>query len=279
MRIVSFIRAGAASFGLHTEAGIVDAQRRLGFPDLASLIAGDGLDRLVAIGSEPPDWDHDGIEFLPVVPNAPRVFCVGANYFEHMQEAGREPPEKPWIFLRNNASFSGHRQPIVRPAQSDSFDWEVEFCAVIGSPGRRVDPDDALRHVFGYTVFNDGSVREFQRHSPLWIQGKNFDRSGSVGPWIVPANEVDPSFELRMRSRLNGETMQDDVVNRWHFSLQDVIAYISLWTALQPGDLVAMGTPSGVGFARQPPVFMQPGDTIEVEIESIGKLTNPVVAE
>jgi len=154
----------------------------------------------------------------------------------------------------------------------------VELCAIVGNPGRRIDAAAALEHIAGYTVFNDGSIREYQWHSPLWMQGKNFDQSGAVGPWMVPADEIDPSFDLRMRTRLNGDAMQDDIVNRWHFSLPDVVAYISTWTELQPGDLIAMGTPSGVGFARKPPLYLQPGDSIEVEIEGIGSLHNTVVA-
>ena len=278
MRIISFVVDGRAGYGLHVDSGIVDAGRQLEHRDLKSLIAAQELSRLRSLETSAADFGHDDVDYLPVIPNAPRVFCVGANYFEHIREAGREPPETPWIFLRHGASLCGHTQPLEKPPESESFDYEIEFCAVIGKPGRRVKQSNALQYVAGYTIFNDGSVREYQRQSPLWTPGKNFDRSGAVGPWIVPAGEVDPGFDLRMQTRLNDETLQDDVVNRWHFSLPEVIEYISTWTGLQPGDLISMGTPSGVGFARTPPLWMQPGDVVEMEIEGLGTLKNPIVA-
>jgi len=277
MQIISFRRDDNDSYGLHRDGEIIDAGSRLDYPDLRSLLAAGDLDALATLASGPADFSVDEIAFLPVVPNAPRIFCVGANYFEHMKEAGREPPETPFIFLRNNASLVGHGQDMQKPVESDSYDWEVELCAVIGTGGRRIARTDALGHVAGFTVFNDGSVRDYQRMTPLWIPGKNFDRSGAVGPWMVPKDDIDTSFDLRMQTRLNGGTMQSDIVNRWHFSLQDVIAWISTWTALQPGDLISMGTPSGVGFARTPPVFMKAGDAIEVEIEGIGVLANTII--
>lgn len=276
MQVISFRRDGNASFGIHRDGEIVDAGLRLDHPDLKSLLAAGDMAALQSLASAPADCGVEDIEFLAVIPNAPRIFCVGANYFEHMREAGREPPETPWIFLRNNGSLVGHGQPMIKPTESDSYDWEVELCAVIGKPGRRLSADHALDHVAGYTVFNDGSVREFQRMTPLWIPGKNFHQSGAAGPWMVPAAELDASFAVGMRTRLNGEVMQEDTVNRWHFSLQDVIAWISRWAELEPGDMISMGTPSGVGFARKPPLFMQAGDTIEVEIDGIGTLRNPI---
>lgn len=278
MRILSFAHDGKPSFGLFTDDGIIDAGARLPYSDLRSLIAAAGVEALRELQGEKADYAADDIVYRPVIPNAPRVFCVGINYFEHMQEGGREPPEHPWIFLRNNASLRGHLQPLEAPAESECYDYEAELCAVIGTSGRRIGEDDALNHVFGYTAFNDGSIRDFQRLTPLWTPGKNFDATGAVGPWIVPADEVDANFELPIRSRLNGETMQDDVVNRWHFSLAQVIAFISSWTELQPGDLIATGTPSGVGFARTPPVWMKPGDTIEIDIDGVATLRNPIVA-
>lgn len=277
MQIISFRRDGNDSFGLHRDGGIVDAGTRLEYPDLRAVLAAGRLDALRDLAGQPADYRAGDVEFRAVIPNAPRIFCVGANYFEHMKEAGREPPETPFIFMRNNASLVGHGQPIVKPFESDSYDWEVELCAVVGKRGRRIARGEALQHLAGFTVFNDGSVRDFQRMTPLWIPGKNFHRSGAVGPWMVPADEIDTSFSLRMRTRLNGETMQDDIVNRWHFSLEDIVAWISTWTELEPGDLISMGTPGGVGFARTPPVFMRAGDSVEVEIEGIGTLANRVV--
>ena len=159
---------------------------------------------------------------------------------------------------------------LTQKHPDDRSKVDFELCRTLFIAG------DALDHVAGFTAFNDGSVRDYQRMTPLWIPGKNFDRSGAVGPWMVPKEEVDTSFELKLESRLNGKTMQSDIVNRWHFSLQDVIVWISTWTALQPGDLITTGTPSGVGFARTPPLFMKAGDEIEVEIEGIGVLANRI---
>lgn len=279
MRVLSFSHGGKASYGLHNDSGIIDARSRLSYDDLRAVLAAGALDEVRALSNEEPDFAENEIVYLAVIPNAPRIFCVGINYFEHMQEGGREPPEKPWIFVRNNESLTGHSQPLLKPAESDTYDWEVELCAIVGKAGRRVSATDALGHIAGYSVFNDGSIREFQRHSPLWIPGKNFHRSGAVGPWMIPANDFDTSFDVRMQSRLNGEVMQDDIVKRWHFSLQDIIEYLSIWVELLPGDMIAMGTPSGVGFARKPPVYLQVGDSLEMQIDGIGTLRNTVVSD
>ena len=279
MRVASYRHGDVDSYGLVTESGIIDAGRRLAHHDLRALLAAGDLVALEALVNEGTDYQHDDIVYLPVIPNPDKIFCVGINYFEHMQEGGREPPEHPWIFTRHPGSLTGHGQPLLLPPESEKFDWEVELCAVIGKPGRRIARADALSHVAGYSVFNDGSIRRFQRHSPLWTAGKNFTRSGSAGPWLVPAAAVDPTFELRMQTRINGETMQDDIVNRWHFSLETIIEYISIWAELAPGDMIAMGTPSGVGFARTPPVWLKDGDAIELEIEGIGLLSHTIEAE
>ena len=280
MRILSFSRGGRPSYGLHSENGVVDAGRRLAYPDIKSVLEAGALDELRSLAAQPPDHAQEELIFLPVVPNAPRIFCVGINYFEHMKEGGKKaPPDKPWVFMRSNQSLTGHGQPLLKPAECNSFDWEVELCAVVGRRGRRIPAAEALRVVAGYSVFNDGSIREFQRHSPLWLAGKNFPQSGAAGPWMIPADEFDASFNLRMQTRINGALMQDEQLCRWHFSLPEIIQYISQWAELLPGDLIATGTPSGVGFARRPPVFMQPGDLVEAEIEGIGVLRNQVVED
>lgn len=279
MRILSFSRGGQPSYGLHAGDGVVDAGRRLPYPDLKAVLEAGALDALKPLAKLPPDHPESEIRFLPVVPNAPRIFCVGINYLEHMKEGGKRPPDKPWVFMRGNQSLTGHGQPLLKPAESDSFDWEVELCAIVGRRGRRIPAAQALRLIAGYSVFNDGSVREFQRHSPLWMAGKNFPCSGAVGPWMVPAEQFDETFNVRMQTRINGALMQDEQVNGWHFSLPEIIEYISIWAELLPGDLIACGTPSGVGFARKPPLFMQPGDLAEAEIEGIGVLRNQVAED
>ncbi|MEL7539206.1 MAG: fumarylacetoacetate hydrolase family protein [Pseudomonadota bacterium] len=279
MKIASYRMGDVESYGLVVDDGVVDAGCRLSYRDLKAVIAADDLTAIDGLAKESADFKLADLSFLPVIPNPGKVFCVGINYFEHMQEGGREPPDHPWIFMRHAGSLTGHRQPLIKPPEGDNFDWEVELCAIIGKRGRRIEQAEALDYVAGYSVFNDGSIRRFQRHSPLWIAGKNFAQSGSVGPWMVPAAAVDSSFALRMQTRINGETMQDDIVNRWHFNLQAIIEYISIWAELEPGDLIAMGTPAGVGFARKPPVWLQPGDHIELEIEGIGMLAHDIEAE
>ncbi|MEM8982782.1 MAG: fumarylacetoacetate hydrolase family protein [Pseudomonadota bacterium] len=279
MKIASYRNGDVASYGLVTEHGIIDAGCRLSYRDLKAVLINQSLNDIGALASESPDFDEQAVTFLPVIPNPNKIFCVGINYFEHMQEGGREPPERPWIFMRHAGSVTGHRQPLIKPPEGDNYDWEVELGAVIGRSGRRISAANALDYVAGYTVFNDGSIRRYQRHSPLWTAGKNFHRSGSMGPWLVPRASVPDDFNLRMQTRINGATMQDDTVNRWHFSLPVIIEYISTWAELEPGDVIAMGTPAGVGFARTPPVWLQPGDRIELEIEAIGMLSHVVEAE
>ncbi|MEM1260889.1 MAG: fumarylacetoacetate hydrolase family protein [Pseudomonadota bacterium] len=279
MRIASYRKGDVESYGIVTEHGVIDAGCRLSYRDLKAVLMVGNLDPLVELTTESPDFTEDALTFLPVIPNPGKIFCVGINYFEHMQEGGREPPERPWIFMRHAGSVTGHRQPLMKPPEGDNYDWEVELGAIIGRRGRRISAPEALDYVAGYTVFNDGSIRRFQRHSPLWTAGKNFHRSGSMGPWFVPRDAIADDFNLRMQTRINGSTMQDDTVNRWHFSLPTIIEYVSTWAELEPGDVIAMGTPAGVGFARKPPVWLQPGDQIELEIENIGMLSHVVEAE
>ena len=280
MRVVSFERNGAQSYGVVSGDGVVDAARRWPeFKTLRDLLAAGALERLRELERERADFAVEHIDFLPVIPNAGKILCVGVNYLKHMQEANRPPPEIPWIFMRTNDSLVGHQSPLIRPKVSDTFDWEVELGVIIGKPGRYIARAEALDHIAGYTVFNDGSIREFQRHCPLWAAGKNFYRSGAMGPWLVPRADFGDAFDKVMESRLNGKVMQHDVVKEWHFDVQAIIEYCSQWALLMPGDVIAMGTPSGVGFARKPPVYMQAGDVIEVEIEGLGVLRNPVVAE
>ena len=221
-------------------------------------------------------------ELRPALPIARpgKLLCLGLNYAGHAKEGGHEVPTYPGVFMRALTSLMAAGEPMVRPRVSDQLDFEAELMLIIGKAGRNITEAGALDHVFGYTVFNDGSVRNFQRKSSQWTPGKNFDGTGPIGPIVVTPDEVPPGADgLRILSRLDGEIMQDSNTSDMIFSVARTIAIISEFTTLEPGDLIAFGTPQGVGYARTPPVFMKPGQTIEIEIEGIGVLANPVVAE
>ena len=208
------------------------------------------------------------------------VYCLGLNYAEHAKEGGHEMPVYPALFLRTRESLIAAGEPIVRPKQSERLDYEAELMIVVGKGGRNIKEADALNHVFGYTIFNDGSIRDYQRRTSQWTAGKNFDRTGPIGPLIVTADELPKgAIGLRISTRLNGQTLQDDNTHNMIFPVATAIAAISEFATLKPGDLIATGTPQGVGHARKPPLWMKPGDTVEIEIEKIGILSNKIAAE
>jgi 2-keto-4-pentenoate hydratase/2-oxohepta-3-ene-1,7-dioic acid hydratase in catechol pathway len=219
--------------------------------------------------------------FAPLVPEPGKTICLGLNYFDHAKEGGRDKPEYPWFFYRGKSSLVAHGQPGVVPKVSSKFDFEAELAVIIGSRvPRHVAQADALKHVFGYTCFNDMSVRDFQKRTPQWTIGKNFDATGGFGPVLVTADELAAGATgLRIQSRLNGQVMQDANTSDMIFSVAETVALLAQCLTLDPGDAIIMGTPAGVGQARTPPVWMKAGDTIEIEIERIGTLRNPIVAE
>jgi 2-keto-4-pentenoate hydratase/2-oxohepta-3-ene-1,7-dioic acid hydratase in catechol pathway len=229
----------------------------------------------VAGGSPLPD---ESITLLPLVPSPEKIICVGLNYAEHAREGGREPPERPVVFNKFPSAVLAHGQPIVHPANSQEVDYEAELVAVIGRGGRDIPRDEAFSHVAGYCCGNDVSARDWQirKGGGQWLLGKTFDTFAPIGPHLVTANEVPDPHSLRIQSRLNGQTMQDSNTSDLIFPIDELIAYISAICTLSPGDLLFTGTPSGVGFARNPPVFLQPGDVVEIEIEGLGVLRNPV---
>lgn len=234
-----------------------------------------------AIASNAPRLPLAGLSFAPLVPEPGKTICLGLNYFDHAKEGGREKPDYPWFFYRGKSSLVGHGQPGVLPKVSSRFDYEAELAVVIGRRvPRHVSQADALHYVFGYTCFNDMSVRDYQKRTPQWTIGKNFDGTGGFGPVLVTADELAPGATgLRLQSRLNGQVMQDANTDDMIFSVAETIALLSECMTLEPGDALIMGTPAGVGQARTPPVWMKAGDTIEIEIERIGVLSNPIVAE
>ena len=210
----------------------------------------------------------------------PKILCVGLNYDDHLQESGLKRPVYPEIFARFATSLIAHGEPIRRPPESSALDYEAELAVVIGRGGRRIQHDRALNHVAGYSLFNDATIRDFQLRTPQWTMGKNFDATGAFGPWLVTPDAVPPGAHgLRIRGRLNGRVLQDARTDQLIFGAQALIALISVAMTLEPGDVIITGTPGGVGAARKPPVFMQPGDLFEVEIEGMGVLSNPVQDE
>jgi len=217
--------------------------------------------------------------FDPLLPDPGKVICVGINFRAHMQEMGREPPQHPWLFVRWGDSQVGHGQPLVAPAASEQYDFEGELAVVIGKAARHVKAADALDYVAGYTCFMDGSVRDWQNHSTQFTPGKNFQASGSFGPWLVTADEIPDPAALNLQTRLNGEVMQQAPISDLKFTVPDLIEYITTFAELKPGDVISTGTPGGVGFARKPSVWLKDGDMIEVEVDGVGVLSNPVVAE
>ena len=278
MRLATFSTAQGASYGIVTAKGIVDLKRYLGnqYPDLLSLIAGNGYAEAGKHAGASPDYKESDISFLPVIPNPGKILCVGLNYQDHVVETGRDNTEQPAIFIRVAESQVGHKQPIVRPKESKNLDFEAEIAVIIGKAGRRITQKDAWSYIAGYSCYNDGSVRDWQRHTIQWTAGKNFTRTGGFGPWMVTADEIPPGTKLELSCRLNGERMQHATTDQMIFKIPKIIEYVSTWTTLQPGDVLVTGTPGGVGARRNPPVWMKPGDKVEVEIDKVGILENTI---
>ncbi len=279
MKLASYSLDGRPSYGVVEGNGVIDLGRRIGakHPDLRALITANALDeaRRAATGAK-PDASIDAITFLPVIPNPDKIVCVGLNYEEHRVETNRDKTENPALFLRVPGSQLGHRQPLLRPRESKMLDYEGEIAVIIGAGGRRIPESDAWRHIVGYACYNDGSVRDFQRHTVQWTAGKNFARTGAFGPWMVTADEIPPGTVLTLVTRLNGTEMQRATTEMMIFKIPRLINYISTFTELVPGDVIVTGTPGGVGSRRTPPVWMNPGDKVEIEVDKVGVLVNPI---
>ena len=282
MKLASYLVRGEESYGVVSDGGLVDLRSRLGekFPTLKSLLAAGELDQARAqLKSRKPDFRLEEVTFLPVIPDAEKIFCVGLNYHSHREETGRPETDYPTMFTRYANTQVGHDQPLIKPRVSNEFDYEVELAVVIGKRARHIPRAKALEYVAGYSIYNDGSVRDWQRHTSQFTPGKNFIGTGGLGPWLVTTDEIPDPSRLSLALRLNGKEMQRSTTDLMIFPVPVLIEYLSTFTELVPGDVIATGTPSGVGFKRVPPVFMKPGDVVEADISGVGILRNPVIAE
>lgn len=283
MRLCSFIHFGASSYGVYDHGHIADIGATLAadYPTLASLLAREDFSAVAlrAAAGGAPRYALGDVEFQAVIPNPAKIICVGLNYHDHMVETKHKPTEHPTLFARFADSQCGHDAPMLLPAISNEFDYEAELAVVIGKPGRNIRREDALGHVAGYSCYNDGSVRDWQVHTSQFLPGKNFPATGAFGPFLVTADEITDPQDLAIACRLNGVTVQAARTSDMIHTIADQIAYISRITPLGPGDVIATGTPGGVGFTRQPPLFIKEGDVVEIDIENIGVLRNRIVRD
>jgi len=279
VRWISFEKNGRASYGIVVGDGIVDVgAARPNDRTLKDLLASGDLAKAGAEAAKrKPDHKLSQIRYLPVITNPDKILCVGINYKAHQEETGREATSHPTIFVRFAGAQIGHEQPMIKPTESDRLDYEGEIAVVIGRRGRRIPKANALDHVAGFSCYNDGSVRDFQRHTTQFTPGKNFVGTGGFGPWMMTPDECGNLGAMELTTRLNGEVMQNATASLLIFGFEDIIAYCSTFIELVPGDVIVTGTPGGVGAARNPPVFMKAGDVIEVEVKPIGVLRNRVV--
>ena len=278
MKIASYLHRGTRSYGVVEGDGIVDLRRRIGerYPTLLALLEGGALDAArQAVQGQHADFAEREIEYLPLIPDRINIFCTGLNYRGHIEETGLDAPKFPRLFMKLDESLVGHKVPMIRPQASVEFDFEGELMVVIGKEARHVSEAAALNYVAGYSVFNDGSLRDFQRRTT--DQGKNFYHSSSVGPYMVTLDAVPPEREMRLLSRLNGKVEQSTNIADMIFPVPVLVSYFSSITRLRPGDMIATGTCGRVAYSEKQ--FMKAGDTIEIEITGIGKLINPIVDE
>ena len=280
VKALSFEFQGRKTYGVQTDDGIFEAAPgfRESHSDLRAVIETGSLGRLEQ-SLQQTVVDENAIRYLPVIVNPDKVICIGVNYRPHVEEMGREVPEHPLVFVRFAGSQVGHRERIIRPSVSTHYDFEGELAVIIGSPARQVSRSEAMSCVAGYACFMDGTVRDWQKHTTQFTPGKNFDRSGALGPWLVTADEVGDVASLELTTTVNGNVMQSGRVADLIFDIPALIEYCSTFTALLPGDVIATGTPGGVGAARKPPVWLSAGDTVAVDLGTVGRLENTVAEQ
>ena len=274
MRYISYTHASRASFGALLSETLVADLGSTAVPDLATALAGPMPDTTAA-----PRLDLADVTLLPVIPSPSKIFCVGHNYEDHRIETDGPRVGHPSIFTRFADTLVAHKAPIILPSVSTMLDYEGELAIVIGKAGRHIAERDAMAHIAGYCAANDGTVRDWQRHTGQFTPGKNFPSTGGLGPWLVTPEEIADFDAVTLTTRLNGTIMQHASLGQLIFPVPTIIAYVSAFTPLSPGDVIMTGTPGGVGARREPPVWMVPGDFVTIDIAGIGELSNPIVAE
>jgi len=283
MRLASYSAEGIDHYGIVIEGGVIDLDSRLDEPDLQSLVESGSLDRAVHFAqSGRPDRSMNEITFMPPIRQPNKIWCIGVNYAQRNEEYkdGSDTPQYPSLFCRASTSFAGHNCAIERPRVSEQFDYEGEIALIVGRKGRHISRDRAHEYIFGLTLCNEGSVRDWLRHGKFNVtQGKNFDRSGSIGPWVVTSDEISIFEPLELTTRVNGEVRQRESTERMIFPFDFLIAYLSTFATLLPGDVIVTGTPTGAGVRFDPPRWLRPGDRVEVEVPQIGVLRNIVEDE
>jgi 2-keto-4-pentenoate hydratase/2-oxohepta-3-ene-1,7-dioic acid hydratase in catechol pathway len=279
MKLISFRHIGRQSYGfIDDDHRVIDLGAAPNAPaDLKSAFAQGVIDTLIKHATSRLELNE--VELLPVIPNPAKIFCVGHNYESHRQETGRAKVDYPSIFTRFADTLTAHDTPIIRPTVSETLDFEGELALIIGKPGRHILEAEALSYVAGYAPFNDASVREWQWHTQQFIPGKNFPHTGGFGPWMITADELPDPGATSVTTRLNGQVVQSQSTSDMIFSVPVIIAYLSTFTQLSPGDVICSGTPGGVGAKRTPPLWMKPGDVVEVDIPGVGLLRNTIVLE
>jgi 2-keto-4-pentenoate hydratase/2-oxohepta-3-ene-1,7-dioic acid hydratase in catechol pathway len=279
MRLMSFEHDGRAAYGAAVDGGVVNLHRRLGeqWPTLRDVLRAGALDALhAALAGQAPDYPLAAVRFLPVIPEPGKIICIGMNYGDKQKEWAHTK-DTPNLFIRFADSQVGHEQPVLRPRVSEHLDFEGELAVILGRAGRHIPEGRALSHVAGYACYLDGSVRDWQQHSTC--TGKNFPSTGGFGPWMVTADEIPDPTRMTLTTRLNGQEMQRATTDGLIFSVPYLLHYVSTFTPLNPGDVLVTGSPAGVGARREPPLWMKPGDVIEVQIDPIGTLRHPIEAE
>jgi 2-keto-4-pentenoate hydratase/2-oxohepta-3-ene-1,7-dioic acid hydratase in catechol pathway len=278
MKLLSFAVDGKERFGAVSGDGVITLNDKIGQPTLRAALSAGAMSAMHQAAKEAkPDRKLADVKFLPVIPDPNKILCAGVNYRAHAAEVGRELPKQPSMFIRFTDTLIGHGSEMIRPNVSDNFDFEGELTLVIGKGGRHIKAEHALDHVAGYTCFVDGSVRDYQKFSVT--SGKNFPGTGPLGPWLVTTDEIPDPSKLTLTTRLNGQQVQHANTDQLIYAIPQIIAFCSDFTTLSPGDVIATGTPEGVGHSRKPPLWMKPGDTLEVEISGIGILRTRIVDE
>ncbi|KSV72739.1 fumarylacetoacetate hydrolase family protein [Sinorhizobium sp. Sb3] len=284
-RLVTFSAGERRGYGLVSGSGLIDLSKRYAstWPTLREVIEASALVRLAdEAGGLPADISLDDIRFEIPVPAPEKIICVGVNFPDRNEEYkdGQAAPSNPSLFIRFPRSFTGHGQPLIRPPESPQLDYEGEIVIVIGKGGRRISEASALDHIAALSLCNEGTIRDWVRHAKFNVtQGKNFDRTGSIGPWLVPFTDEAQLADIKLETRVNGEVRQQDRTSRMIFSFRKIINYVSTFTTLIPGDVIVTGTPTGAGARFDPPIWLKPGDIVEVEAEGIGTLINPIADE